>query len=100
MCLTMANDCHTTSARPTMVVSHWGMRAAWATSAPPIQSAPMTMPNSRPEPVQANVVPGIRRPARLPAIAPAMPAANTPERIRCDAGRSRARRRSTGDSMM
>ena len=96
----MANDCHTTSARPTIVVSHWGRRAAWATSAPPTHSAPMTMPNSRPEPVQANVVPGIRRPARLPAIAPAMPAANTPERIRWEAGRSRARRRSTGDSMM
>ena len=49
---------------------------------------------------KASVVPGSRRPASWPPIAPSRPPMYAAERRRWTAGRNRARRRSTGDSMM
>ena len=63
-----------------------------------MKSTDSVAPKAAPVQVHEATDPGSRRPASSPASAPTMRPENAADRARCDAGRSSADRRSTGDS--
>ncbi len=84
---------------PAVVATQRGNRSVCASSAEPAHTSAAVAPKSAPPAAHASSEPGRRRPASWPAMAPAVAEENIAPRTRWLAGRSSARRRSTGDNI-